>query len=234
MVLYLSESGNFYQRFKITIAPKVSTRKKSVGKPIAQAPASTSTSTPATTASRLMASAPAPTPTAVPLNAVQQSVTSGAGIPLPTLSILFSDTIAFTHPNCGVALLEDVFSIKLRKDGHLATTIDIDKHSLQQSRFDIVFEGEARREILVMSATLTGHEAVTRFDQKLIDPQLITKQHDIKIRFLEKLDPSGGGVVKRILERWVSASSLASISGTSSPLEPSSTSYKPKETEETK
>ncbi|CAO3688805.1 unnamed protein product [Umbelopsis vinacea] len=216
------------------VAPKVSTRKKSVGKPIAQAPASTSTSTPATTASRLMASAPAPTPTAVPLNAVQQSVTSGAGIPLPTLSILFSDTIAFTHPNCGVALLEDVFSIKLRKDGHLATTIDIYKHSLQQSRFDIVFEGEARREILVMSTTLTGHEAVTRFDQKLIDPQLITKQHDIKIRFLEKLDPSGGGVVKRILERWVSASSLASISGTSSPLEPSSASSKPKDTEETK
>ena len=157
------------------------------------------------------------------MNAVQQSVTSGAGIPLPTLSIVFSDTIVYTHPNCGVALLEDLFSIKLRKDGYEATTIDIHKRFLQQSQFNIVFEGDARREILVMTATLTSTESVTRFEQKLIDPQLNTKQHDIKIRFLEKLDPSGGGVVKRILERWVSASSLASISGiVSSPTETTS------------
>lgn len=156
-----------------------------------------------------MASAPTPTPTATPMNAVQQSVTSGAGIPLPTLSIVFSDTIFFTHPNCGVALIDDIFSIKLRKDGFDPTTIDIHKQFLQQSQFEIVFEGEGKREILVMTATLTCNTAVTRFDQKLIDPELETKQHDIKIRFLEKLDPSGGGVVKRILERWVTATPLA-------------------------
>lgn len=122
-----------------------------------------------------------------------------------------------------MSLLEDVFFIKLRKDGFEPTTIDIHKQFLQQSQFDIVFEGEARREILVMTATLgSNYEAVTRFDQKLIDPELTTRQHDLKIRFLEKLDPSGGGVVKRILERWVSANSLASISGTPSPTEPSS------------
>ncbi|GAB5589561.1 hypothetical protein Unana1_04461 [Umbelopsis nana] len=214
----------------VSAAPKAPTRKKSAGKTAAQAPlppppsnSTVTTTTTATSTSRLMSSAPAPTPTAAPMNAVQQSVTSGAGIPLPTLSIVFSDTIAFTHPNCGVSLLEDVFFIKLRKDGFEPTTIDIHKQFLQQSQFNIVFEGEARREILVMTATLgSNYEAVTRFDQKLIDPELTTRQHDLKIRFLEKLDPSGGGVVKRILERWVSANSLASISGTPSPTEPSS------------
>lgn len=162
-----------------------------------------------------MSSAPAPTPTTAPMNAVQQSVTSGAGIPLPTLSIVFSDTIAFTHPNCGVALLEDIFSIKLRKDGFDDTTIDIHKNFLQQSEYNIVFEGDARREILVMTATLSSREVVSRFDQVLIDPESTAKQHDVKIRFLEKLDPSGGGVVKRILERWVTANPLVSMVPTS-------------------
>ncbi|KAG2174868.1 hypothetical protein INT43_005930, partial [Umbelopsis isabellina] len=190
-------------------------RKKSVGKASATA-AKSSPEQPANSSSRLMASAPTPTPTATPMNAVQQSVTSGAGIPLPTLSIVFSDTIFFTHPNCGVALIDDIFSIKLRKDGFDPTTIDIHKQFLQQSQFEIVFEGEGKREILVMTATLTCNTAVTRFDQKLIDPELKTKQHDIKIRFLEKLDPSGGGVVKRILERWVTATPLA-LSAVNSP-----------------
>jgi hypothetical protein len=115
-----------------------------------------------------------------------------------------------------VALIDDIFSIKLRKEGFEQTTIDIHKQFLQQSQFEIVFEGEGKREILVMTATLTCNTAVTRFDQKLIDPELETKQHDIKIRFLEKLDPSGGGVVKRILERWVTATPLA-ISAVTSP-----------------
>jgi hypothetical protein len=158
------------------------------------------------------------------MNAVQQSVTSGAGIPLPTLSIVFSDTIAFTHPNCGVALLEDIFSIKLRKDGFDDTTIDIHKNFLQQSEFNIVFEGDARREILVMTATLSSREVVSRFDQVLIDPESTAKQHDVKIRFLEKLDPSGGGVVKRILERWVTANPLVSMVPSSDPSKTADTS----------
>ncbi|KAI9279024.1 hypothetical protein BC943DRAFT_363931 [Umbelopsis sp. AD052] len=177
----------------------------------ASSPSDNNTTAPSPNASRLMSSAPAPTPTTAPMNAVQQSVTSGAGIPLPTLSIVFSDSIAFTHPNCGVALLEDIFSIKLRKDGFDATTIDIHKNFLQKSDFNIVFEGDARREILVMTATLSSQEVINRFDQVLIDPESTAKQHDVKIRFLEKLDPAGGGVVKRILERWVTANPLVSM-----------------------
>ncbi|CAO3693492.1 unnamed protein product [Umbelopsis ramanniana] len=199
------------------IAIKPPARKKSSTKANTQAsvqatsPSDSNATSSSPNASRLMSSAPAPTPTTAPMNAVQQSVTSGAGIPLPTLSIVFSDTIAFTHPNCGVALLEDIFSIKLRKDGFDDTTIDIHKNFLQQSEFNIVFEGDARREILVMTATLSSREVVSRFDQVLIDPESTAKQHDVKIRFLEKLDPSGGGVVKRILERWVTANPLVSM-----------------------
>jgi hypothetical protein len=190
---------------------KVSAKVNAQASTQASSPSDNNATTSSPNASRLMSSAPAPTPTTAPMNAVQQSVTSGAGIPLPTLSIVFSDTIAFTHPNCGVALLEDIFSIKLRKDGFDATTIDIHKNYLQQSEFNIVFEGDARREILVMTATLSSREMVSRFDQVLIDPESTEKQHDLKIRFLEKLDPSGGGVVKRILERWVTANPLVSM-----------------------
>ncbi|KAL0076245.1 hypothetical protein J3Q64DRAFT_1825719 [Phycomyces blakesleeanus] len=127
------------------------------------------------------------------------SLYSNAGIPLPTLSIDFGQMF-FAHPNCGVTLVDGHFSIRLCKEGFPPTTLDIDKRDLQQASFDVITEGQLGREVLIMTCS-PGGEIIERFNTLLIKP----RESNVRIQFLEKLDPTGGAVVKRILERWLSA-----------------------------
>ncbi|KAI9010398.1 hypothetical protein CLU79DRAFT_710538 [Phycomyces nitens] len=126
------------------------------------------------------------------------SLYSNAGIPLPTLSIDFGQMF-FAHPNCGVTLVDGHFSIRLCKEGFPPTTLDIDKRDLQQASFDVITEGQLGREVLIMTCS-PGGDVIERFNMLLIKP----RESSMRIQFLEKLDPTGGAVVKRILERWLS------------------------------
>ncbi|KAF7724321.1 hypothetical protein EC973_001167 [Apophysomyces ossiformis] len=157
--------------------------------PAASAPPVAASSTPVPSSSSSSSSSSAP-----PL-----SLYSSAGIPLPTLSIDFGQ-IAFAHPNCGVTLVEGFFSIRLCKDGFGPSTVDIDKAHLQNSQFEIITEGHLGREVLIMTCFPSGGQVENRFNTTLIKPN----DYRMKIHFLEKLDPSGGAVVKRILQRWLS------------------------------
>lgn len=128
------------------------------------------------------------------------SLYSAAGIPLPTLSIDFTGSMQFIHPNCGVTLLDGHFSVRLCKDGGEQTTIAIDKKDLIDAEFEVISEGDVPllREILRMKI-MPEKISVQAFGKIM----QIDKQNPIQIRFLEKLDPSGGAVVKRILQRWL-------------------------------
>ncbi|KAG0184777.1 hypothetical protein DFQ28_010518 [Apophysomyces sp. BC1034] len=159
---------------------------------------------------------PKPSPTPVPVQAQPPpaapavapapalSLYNSAGIPLPTLSIDFGQ-LAFTHPNCGVTLVEGSFSIRLCKDGFGPSTVDIDKSHLQNAQFEIITEGHLGREVLIMTCFPSGGRVEDRFNTTLIKPN----DYRMKIQFLEKLDPSGGAVVKRILQRWLSTAPAA-------------------------
>ncbi|RCH94510.1 Transcription factor, partial [Rhizopus azygosporus] len=129
------------------------------------------------------------------------SLYSAGGIPLPTLSIDFGGALTFSHPNCGITLLDIFFSIRLCKDGYEQTTIQIDKRELVNSSFEITKEGDAQntREILKMKIASAEPKAINAFGTML----MIDSQQPITVRFLEKLDPSGGAVVQRILQRWL-------------------------------
>lgn len=129
------------------------------------------------------------------------SLYSAGGIPLPTLSIDFGGALTFSHPNCGITLLDIFFSIRLCKDGYEQTTIQIDKRELVNSSFEIIKEGDAQntREILKMRIASAEPKAINAFGTML----MIDSEQPITVRFLEKLDPSGGAVVQRILQRWL-------------------------------
>jgi hypothetical protein len=131
---------------------------------------------------------------------VPLSLYSAAGIPLPTLSIDFASSMQFAHPNCGVTLLDGHFSVRLCKDGGEQTTIAIDKNDLMDAEFEVVSEGDGPllREVLRMKI-MPEQKSIKAFGQTM----QIDKQSPMQIRFLEKLDPSGGAVVKRILQRWL-------------------------------
>ncbi|GAA5807910.1 hypothetical protein MFLAVUS_001290 [Mucor flavus] len=121
---------------------------------------------------------------------------SQGGIPLPTLSIDFGGTTIFSHPNCAVTLLDGHFHIRLCTEAGEQSLINLEKSDLTDAQFTISQEGEAnnRREILIMTIP-TLKKSIQIFSQTLAPA--------ITIRFLEKLDPSGGAVVKRILQRWL-------------------------------
>lgn len=120
---------------------------------------------------------------------------SQGGIPLPTLSIEFGKVITFSHPNCAVTLLDGHFHIRLCSTGE-QSIINLEKSDLVNAIFEISTQGDATapREILTM--TLTPLQTI-QIGQLMFPPQPIT------IQFLEKIDPSGGAVVKRILQRWL-------------------------------
>lgn len=132
---------------------------------------------------------------------VPLSLYSPAGIPLPTLSIDFAGHMQFAHPNCGITLLDRHFSVRLFKDGCDQTTIEFDKKDLTNAVFEVVTEGEAalKREVLKMKIVPTETKKITAFKKNM----KIDKKNGVNIRFLEKLDPSGGAVVQRILQRWL-------------------------------
>ncbi|KAI8636440.1 hypothetical protein BD408DRAFT_426142 [Parasitella parasitica] len=132
---------------------------------------------------------------------VPLSLYSPAGIPLPTLSIDFAGHLQFAHPNCGITLLDRHFSVRLFKDGCDQTTIEFDKKDLTNAIFEVVTEGEAalKREVLKMKIVPADVKKIAAFGKNM----KIDKKHGVNIRFLEKLDPSGGAVVQRILQRWL-------------------------------
>lgn len=144
-----------------------------------------------------------PTPPKRPVSTTtsQSSLFSSAGVPLPTLSIQFTTpSLLFVHPHCGVTLVGDKFAIRLTKDGSNAT-MDISKRLLQNTKFEVVKEEPSKREVLIMKCVLGGGEPINRFGIDLLVPD--DESHSMSIRFLEKLDPNGGAVVQRILERWL-------------------------------
>ncbi|KAF1797836.1 hypothetical protein FB192DRAFT_1289372 [Mucor lusitanicus] len=135
-------------------------------------------------------------PAPVPL-----SLYNPAGIPLPTLSIDFAGHLQFAHPNCGITLLDRDFSVRLCKDGCEQTTVKFEKKDLTNAVFEVVTEGEAvlKREVLKMKIVPATVKKITAFGKTI----KIDKKNGVHIRFLEKLDPSGGAVVQRILQRWL-------------------------------
>lgn len=123
---------------------------------------------------------------------------SQGGIPLPTLVIDFGDGLIFSHPNCAVTLLDGHFHIRLCTETGEQTLINLEKSDLADAQFNISQEGEPIniREVLIMTIS-----PLKRPIQVL--SQTLASEHAITIRFLEKLDPSGGAVVKRIIQRWL-------------------------------
>ncbi|KAK4509049.1 uncharacterized protein ATC70_007399 [Mucor velutinosus] len=194
---------------------EASAAKKSIASaPPASVPATTTTSTSAAVAAtpqqaiqtqpqaqpqQTQAQAPVQTqqqPAPVPL-----SLYNPAGIPLPTLSIDFAGHLQFAHPNCGITLLDRDFSVRLCKDGCEQTTVKFEKKDLTNAVFEVVTEGEAalKREVLKMKIVPATVKKITAFGKTM----KIDKKNGVHIRFLEKLDPSGGAVVQRILQRWL-------------------------------
>ncbi|KAI7863337.1 hypothetical protein BDF14DRAFT_1845206 [Spinellus fusiger] len=151
------------------------------------------TSTPPILHHRPMTTTPMAASTTHPATAPLSLYSSG-GIPLPTLSIDFGHML-FAHPNCGVTLIDHFFSIRLCKEGYAPTTLNIDKRNIQQTTFQVIKEGQLGREVLIMTCVP---------ENGALETLLIKPSTRMRIQFLEKLDPSGGAVVKRILERWLS------------------------------
>jgi hypothetical protein len=124
---------------------------------------------------------------------------SQGGIPLPTLFIDFAGPLKFSHPNCAVTLLDGHFHIRLcSAETGEQCLINLEKSDLAEARFEISQEGEpsAIRELLTMTIPPLS-KPLEIFSKSLASSPSIT------IRFLEKLDPTGGAVVKRILQRWL-------------------------------
>ncbi|KAI8096466.1 uncharacterized protein BX664DRAFT_258642 [Halteromyces radiatus] len=127
-------------------------------------------------------------------------------IPLPTLSIEFTHTM-FSHPNCTVSLSHQKhFSVQLTK-GDSSIHLNIPKQALANAKFEILGQVDsAGRDILLMSCQpddvgLGQDTPLDAFDEILYNPR--DDQRKMNIRFLEKIDASGGPVVKKILECWL-------------------------------
>ncbi|KAL7314875.1 hypothetical protein PS15m_006390 [Mucor circinelloides] len=177
-------------------------------KSIASAPAvpAATVSSSATTATTQQGAQTQPQQTQAPTQTQQPapvplSLYNPAGIPLPTLSIDFAGLMQFAHPNCGITLLDRDFSVRLCKDGCEQTTVKFEKKDLTNAVFEVVTEGEAalKREVLKMKIVPATVKKIAAFGKTI----KIDKKNGVNIRFLEKLDPSGGAVVQRILQRWL-------------------------------
>ncbi|KAG2208096.1 hypothetical protein INT47_010458, partial [Mucor saturninus] len=171
------------------------------------APVTTATAATAATASTTGAATPSTT-SGVVETSTQNSffLYSQGGIPLPTLFISFGTTQTFSHPNCAVTLLDGHFHIRLCCMEGEQSLINLEKSDLVDAQFEISTQptggggggeemGGPAREILTMTLS-----PLTR--PLIIGNTTFTSQH-ITIQFLEKIDPSGGAVVKRILQRWL-------------------------------
>lgn len=123
---------------------------------------------------------------------------SQGGIPLPTLSIDLGESLVFSHPNCAVTLLDGHFHIRLSTGTAEQSFINLEKSDLTDAQFNITNEGDASLSREVLTMTLLPLSRSFRLLSRTID-----EKHAIKVRFLEKLDPSGGAVVKRIIQRWL-------------------------------
>lgn len=123
---------------------------------------------------------------------------SQGGIPLPTLSIDLGQSLVFSHPNCAVTLLDGHFHIRLSTGTAEQSLINLEKSDLRDAQFNITNEGDASLSREVLTMTLLPLNRSVQLLSKTID-----EKHAIKVRFLEKLDPSGGAVVKRIIQRWL-------------------------------
>ncbi|KAI7901351.1 uncharacterized protein BX663DRAFT_544123 [Cokeromyces recurvatus] len=127
------------------------------------------------------------------------SLYSPAGIPLPTLSIEFANQIEFIHPNCGITMLDRYLSVRLCKNECEQTTIELHKKDLINATFEVVNEwytADQQREVLKMKVSPPDSKTCLVFGQSI-------HSHPIVIRYLEKLDPNGGAVVQRIIQRWL-------------------------------
>ncbi|KAI9277385.1 hypothetical protein BY458DRAFT_504795 [Sporodiniella umbellata] len=141
-----------------------------------------------------------PPPSSTVVAAQPYSLYSSGGIPLPTLSIDFGGMLVFSHPNCGITLLDSLFSIRLCKEEHEQMLIQFDKKELVDSTF-LVFneiDNESQREVLKMTIPI-GPKIIQAYGSVAS----INRQSPMVVRFLEKLDPQGGAVVQRILQRWL-------------------------------
>jgi hypothetical protein len=188
-----------------TTAPKTATT--------STAPAAASTATknttiaPATTAtSSSSTSQPQPIyPAPAAQQQQQQSIPllySAKGIPLPTLSVDFNSQTSFSHPRCGVTLLDHHFSLRLSSEPPNQTTINFTKLELRDCVFEVLEQETLPREILKMSIR-PNKNVYDIYGTKV----QVGKDNPVNIQFLEKIDPNGGAVVKRILERWIYFSS---------------------------
>lgn len=135
---------------------------------------------------------------------------SQGGIPLPTLFIDFVGLAKYSHPNCAVTLLDSHFHIRLcsPETGDELCLINLEKIDLAAAQFEISQEGGGESSATTANAAIAIRELLTMtippIPNKPID--IFTKSFNnapITIRFLEKLDPTGGAVVKRILQRWL-------------------------------
>ena len=132
---------------------------------------------------------------------------SQQGIQLPTLAIHFTPSLTFAHPNCSVTLMDGCFSIRLTREGYDAATFEISKKHLQNSQFDLCEDGSGTTMQLTMTCTPTGGSTIHLFDTDLLIPN--DTSHTMAIKFLEKMDPSEGAVVKRILQKWLETPALS-------------------------
>jgi hypothetical protein len=121
---------------------------------------------------------------------------SQGGIPLPTLSVDLGNSLIFSHPFCAVTLLDGCFHIRLLSETLEQTLIKLDKNDLDDAQFNIVTEGDPSLPREVLLVTLSPLSKPIQVFQKTLD-------QPITVRFLEKLDPNGGAVVKRIIQRWL-------------------------------
>ncbi|KAI8877025.1 hypothetical protein K501DRAFT_326748 [Backusella circina FSU 941] len=131
----------------------------------------------------------------------QQSIPllySAKGIPLPTLSVDFNNQTSFSHPRCGVTLLDHHFSLRLSSEPSNQTTINFTKSELRDCLFEVLEQDAIPREILKMS--IRPNKNTYEIYGTTVH---VGKDHPVNIQFLEKIDPNGGAVVKRILERWI-------------------------------
>ncbi|KAI9316011.1 hypothetical protein BX666DRAFT_1859656 [Dichotomocladium elegans] len=128
---------------------------------------------------------------------------STLGIPLPTLSIGFGSQETFVHPHCSVTLKNTCFSVNLNKDDNPPATVNIAKRDLRNAKFEVTEDDgtDTQKALLILTLDAAEGPTIRAFDIDLLSPDDNTQQ--MVIKFLEKRDINGDGIVKRILETWL-------------------------------